>query len=271
MTQLERVTVLEGARNERPAAGQIAAITALYALVFLPLVTKLQPEVILYIYFLVLLRLASLRWTALAPGRWLLLPFTLGGGLVVFDAYHSVSGQEAGTALLATMLALKLLEMHRVRDVRLGATLFGFMVISQFLFDQSALLALYFALLLVGDFALFVDLCERYEHSPIRRSLRVSARLMLQATPLALVLFVFFPRLSAPLWGFDEFGNRAISGLSPELEPGSVSENWSSTANLRFACGSTTSYLRCRNSTGVAPSYGERRAGAGYPWEKGVS
>jgi transglutaminase-like putative cysteine protease len=46
----------------------------------------------------------------------------------------------------------------------------------------------------------------------------------LQALPLALVLFVFFPRLDAPLWNLGLDNPNAVTGLKDWLEPGSVTD-----------------------------------------------
>jgi len=50
-----------------------------------------------------------------------------------------------------------------------------------------------------------------------------SARLFAQGIPLALVLFVFFPRLAGPLWSLPADAG-ARSGLSDRMAPGTISE-----------------------------------------------
>jgi transglutaminase-like putative cysteine protease len=186
----------------------------------------IEPQISAYIGFLLTLRLASLRWPALAPGRWILLPLTLGGVANVFSAYGTFAGQNGGTALLGTMLALKLLEMHRLRDVRVGTILFGFLLVSQFLFDETPLRALYLAVLLIGDVALMADLTARTQSGrrAVTSSVRLAARIGLQALPLALVLFVLFPRLSAPLWNLGPIEEQARTGVKGWLEPGAISD-----------------------------------------------
>jgi transglutaminase-like putative cysteine protease len=210
----------------RPLSGQVAAMTLLIAMAWLPLSGDLALQISAYVAFLITLRLASLRWPALAPGRWFLLPLTLAGMALVFSVYHTFAGQNGGTALLGTMLALKLLELHRLRDVRVAAILFGFLLVSQFLFDQSPLRGLYLVALLVLDVALLVDLAGRTRQGrpALISALRIAARLCVQALPLALVLFVFFPRLNAPLWSLGHTQDRAVSGIKNWLEPGSISE-----------------------------------------------
>jgi transglutaminase-like putative cysteine protease len=199
-------------------------MTVLVLLAYLPLLDDLAAQVSAYVLFLCLVSLAAQRWPLIAPGRWLLLALTLAGGLNVYHAYHTFAGQEGGTALLATMLALKLLETRRLRDLRVATVLYGFLLIGQFLFDQSPWLALYLGALLVADFALMADLNARVARSPVLSALRTAASLTLQALPLALVLFVLFPRLSAPLWSLGQVQEEARSGIKDWLEPGSISE-----------------------------------------------
>jgi transglutaminase-like putative cysteine protease len=204
---------------------QTTAATALVTLAYLPLAVQMATVVSAYIGLLVVWRLASLRWPNTLARRWSMLPLTIGGVATVFGAYHTLLGPEGGTALLATMLTLKLLEIHRPRDVRAVTVLLGFLLVSQFLFDQSAWLALYLCAVLIANFALMIDLtASEQRRSSMRRSVALASRLSLQAIPLTLVLFVLFPRLTAPLWDLSLSRDRARTGMTSTLEPGAISE-----------------------------------------------
>jgi len=128
---------------------------------------------------------------------------------LAFDAYFSLAGRDAGTALRATMIALKTLELRRPRDLRLVMVLFGFLLVSQFLFDQSPGLALYLGLLFVANVALMADLAARCPDRTLRDALRPAGSLTL-----ALVLFVLFPRLR----GFENTPNPRQSSKQWFLE-----------------------------------------------------
>jgi transglutaminase-like putative cysteine protease len=209
--------------SEKPQPRQVVAISALYAVGYLPLVPQLAPQVSLYFLLLVLIRAVALRWPGLEPGRWLLLPLTAGAVVNVYHAYHTVVGQQGGTALLASMLGLKLLELRRLRDVRLAAILLCFLLVSQSLFEQSPWLALFHVAVLVLNLALLADLCRPLAPR-VPASVRLSLRLTWQAVPLALLLFVLFPRLDAPLWSLQAPEVQARTGVKPWLEPGAISE-----------------------------------------------
>jgi protein-glutamine gamma-glutamyltransferase len=203
---------------------RIAAATLLLAAAYLPLIRYLLPQVSAFVTLTLLLRLAALRWSALTPNRWVLLPLSLAGVWVSFDAYFSFAGRDAGTALLAAMLALKTLELRAARDLRVLSVLFGFLLVTHFLFDQSAWLALYLGALLLANLGLMADLTARPAAQPLRAALRTASTLSLQALPVALVFFLLFPRLSAPLWNLGNPQPRHVTGMSESMEPGSVAE-----------------------------------------------
>ncbi len=213
-----------------PDNWQLLGVTWLLGLCLLPLLLELDIRVSGFILGVFAIQLATIRWPRLRPERGILVLLTLLGGLNVFDAYRGIAGQSPGTALLLTMMALKLLEVRGRRDLRVLLLLFGFLLVVQFLFDKSALRTAFMTLLLFCNLALLFDL--NHISKPLagrlalwmrtKRALRVAGVILLQALPLALVLFVFFPRLNAPLWDLGIKNEFAISGLQDWLEPGSV-------------------------------------------------
>lgn len=209
---------------EQPDRGQIVGLTLLVAAAAVPLLSHLEWPIGAMVAGLIGLRLLALRWRAIEPPGWLLVLLTLAGGANCLNTYETLNGQLGGSALFITMLALKLLELNSRRDLRLAAILLGFMVVVQFLFDQSLGLALYLALIVFGVVVLLADLNGALGPHRVRAALGVAGRLSLQALPLTLVLFVLFPRLSAPLWdlGLEETRNRV--GLSDSLEMGTISD-----------------------------------------------
>lgn len=208
--------------SEQLAQGQLAAMTGLMGLASLPFALWLTPQITLYLAALLGLRMAALRWPRLTPGRWPLLPLTVAGVVNVLSAYATLNGRDAGSALLATMLLLKLLEVRGKRDLRLLTSLFGFLLASQFLFDQSPQLVAYLLVLLVANLALMADLTARADGPAVRGALRLAGRMVLLALPLAIVLFLLFPRLDAPLWRLGGGEAVGITGFSDRLELGTV-------------------------------------------------
>jgi transglutaminase-like putative cysteine protease len=149
---------------------------------------------------------------------------TLAGGAGVFLTYDTLLGRNAGMALLVVMLALKLLELRRLRDIQLMIFMNYFLVITNFLFSQTPLIALYMiAATVVNTAALGVATQARAAHPPVVE-LRFSAVLLLQSLPVMLVLFVFFPRITGPIWGLPKDAYSGVTGLSDSMSPGAISQ-----------------------------------------------
>lgn len=204
---------------------QVVAASLLVAGALLPLFRVEAPQVIALLIFLFLLRFLSLLLQGSpAPPRWALMLLTIAGGLIVFDAHRSFSGQEGGVALLAVMAALKVLEIRDRRDIRVITVMFTCLLVVQFLLSDSALLAGYLLVLLIGNFALMADISFHADRQRLRTSIRVAAMAMLYAAPVAILLFTLFPRLESPLWDLGMEDQRDRSGIKGWMEPGSVTE-----------------------------------------------
>jgi len=162
---------------------------------------------------------ASLRGHA-QPGRWaragLALLLTAG----VLASFRTLNGLAAGATLLAAMTAAKLFEARTVRDwfVISGATLF--LLLAACLDRQQLWRLPLYALNLWLVLATLRGLAggENLAAAPL---LRGAARQLLYAVPLAVVLFLFFPRLPGAFWALpgDEAG---VTGLSDEMSPGRI-------------------------------------------------
>ncbi len=146
-------------------------------------------------------------------------------------ANGSILGRGPGVALLCVMLALKLLESYRRREVYLLVTMAYFVVVTQFLFSQQIGMLVYMmatvvvitGVLLVLELQPARQLSQRQPH-PMRLlpQLKAAGWLLLQCIPLVVVLFLFFPRLSSPIWGTDENSAFGSTGISGEMTPGQI-------------------------------------------------
>ncbi len=141
----------------------------------------------------------------------------------VYVQYGTLNGHHAGVALLAAMLALKLTEMIHRRDYLVVVYLSYFLLITHFLFSQDMHMIL---LLMIGAIAItsvLIDVNHPQAALPLRQSLRLSARMSLQAIPLMLLFFLLFPRIPGPLWGLPSDAGAGMTGLSNSMEPGQIS------------------------------------------------
>lgn len=172
---------------------------------------------------LIALRAAQILTGGVRIRSWLLLALALSLIFLVFRAHHTLIGRDGGMALLASLVTLKLLEAgERERDANILLLLGYFCSGTSFLQSQSPWM---FALALLSTLALLAcQLVLQRPHDGLGRQLRLAARMLLEALPLALLLFVLFPRLPGPLWRVPS-ENIARSGLSGDrMEPGLVSQ-----------------------------------------------
>ncbi|MBF0284333.1 MAG: DUF3488 domain-containing transglutaminase family protein [Magnetococcales bacterium] len=166
------------------------------------------------------------------PWRMAAVVFVLAVNYAVHEKW--VAGRDPGVALLVSMMFLKLMEIKGPRDANLTMTLSYFLVTVLFFYDQSLWMGAYVLLMgLLATIALAIltrpagPWVHRLSSARVvRRSLRSAALLVAQALPLMAILFLFFPRLSQPLWGLNEDAFRTSSskvGLEEVMSPGSIS------------------------------------------------
>ncbi len=156
------------------------------------------------------------------PPIWLLLPLALAAMAGVRAEFHLWLGRDAGIAMLTLLLGFKLLEMHSRRDVLVVILLCHFVLLGNFFYTQSMLMALHagLALLLV----LTAQLSFQYsdQQAPLGARLLLILRMLLLGAPLALLLFIVFPRIQGPLWGLPGDAHAGTTGLSESMAPGSI-------------------------------------------------
>ena len=170
---------------------------------------------------------ALLGWRALLwwrrmplPPRWLLSLLVVAAGLAVFLDFQRLFGRDPGIAVLLCLLCLKSFESRRVRDGLTQVFLAWFLQLGLFFYSQSMATAALAAANLLLSVAALGALCHATR--PAGAILRLTGRMLLQAVPLMLVLFLFFPRVQGPLWGMPADAFAGSSGLSDSMAPGSI-------------------------------------------------
>lgn len=209
----------------------LLVLAGLLALAQLPQIARLPIWLSTLGVGLIAWRVALLRRGRPAPNSWWLVPIVVAGGVAIRLQYGYFFGRDPGVALLFLMAGLKFMETKTERDGTLVVCLAAFLAMTQFLFEQSILSAailigtvLYIAFALhalSGTWARGTDGTSMVD--VMRPLVRLAGVMVLQSIPLALLLFVVFPRLSSPLWGIPtDLG--AKTGLSDQMEPGNISE-----------------------------------------------
>jgi transglutaminase-like putative cysteine protease len=142
--------------------------------------------------------------------------------LGVLYTYSTISGVGPGSALLAIMAALKLLETRQRRDQFVLLFIAIFLVMSSLLREQHLWSLPYLVLGVVLIMTAWLR-TSADDLEPVRRSLSTSGRLVLYAAPLALAMWIFFPRIATPFWAVPIDTGTAVSGLGDTISPGDIS------------------------------------------------
>lgn len=186
--------------------------------------------------WLPVLWLACLAWRVQAfrmkvgfPGRTAKLGLVAAAAAGAYVSRGTLMGLDGGVVLLNAAFILKMLEMRNRRDGLVLVFLGFFVVVTAYLFDDSIATALYSLLPVTALLAALIGL----QQSPSatarpRNTARLAALLLVQALPLMLVLFVFFPRME-PLWSLPVPDKKGVTGLSDTMAPGDIADLGQST------------------------------------------
>jgi protein-glutamine gamma-glutamyltransferase len=144
--------------------------------------------------------------------------------LAVVVKFRTLNGLDAGTALLILVAGLKLLETRGPRDHVVLVLISYVLVLAAFLYEQAWwLLPVHALAIWVATTTLLRVTHESLPSLPPSASLRLAGRMLLQALPMMVVLFLLFPRVPGPFWALPS-AETAVTGLSDEMSPGDVSE-----------------------------------------------
>lgn len=157
------------------------------------------------------------------PGRFvrvMLLVLTLA---VMTVSFGTLLGREAGTGFLILLSFLKLFEVRDKRDLYVLVYLNYFLIASNFFHTQSPWVAVYVVAVVIYLTSLLILFSDRLSTIIWQDRLRMAARMILQAVPVMLILFLLFPRVPGPLWGLPKDAATAVTGLSEDMSPGSLS------------------------------------------------
>lgn len=155
------------------------------------------------------------------PNKYLVFLLTVGGISLLYSQHQGILGRDAGTNLFITALALKLLEIKQERDLYLITYLAFIVAASQFLYEQNILMAGYILFVCYVLLATLISI-NSVKHDNLA-TLKTAAVIIVQAIPIAVVLFVLFPRVEAPRWMLFKDTHEARTGLNDSMEPGSIS------------------------------------------------
>jgi transglutaminase-like putative cysteine protease len=154
------------------------------------------------------------------PNRTVRRILTLAGVLGILVTFGGRFDRQAGIGLLWIMASIKPMEIRNHRDVMVTVFLTYFLAAAILFFSNSLLVGWYMLFAVFSTTAVLIHV--NHARGRWTDQLRLSARILLQALPLMIVLFVFFPRMQGGLWGVRSPAD-AVSGFADRLVPGAVS------------------------------------------------
>jgi transglutaminase-like putative cysteine protease len=202
---------------------RLAWTTAGLAAALGPHLLRLQPWISALVFAIAAWRLLAERRGWRMPGKLLRATIAAAATVGVFLGYSTIAGLDGGTALLALMSALKLLETKGPRDHAVLIFIGFFLCLAAFLYAQDMGTAAWVLPTLWLLAAALLSVARRGSGGPPLRPFRTTGAMLLKAAPVALVLFLFFPRVEGSYWGAPS-SERAVTGLSDEMSPGDISE-----------------------------------------------
>ena len=160
------------------------------------------------------------RWHL--PPIWVRALLALAALFGVLALYASINGIVPGTALLALMAALKLLETHRRRDLFVVLFIALFLILASLLREQAIWSLPYLAVALLTCLIAWQQVARFGRPLPVRTALSTAFRIGAQAAPLLIAFWILFPRVPGPFWAVPSAAGSATTGISDRIEPGSI-------------------------------------------------
>ncbi len=205
----------------RPERWGLNGLLATGALALAPHVPRLPLWIVLVCSGGMLWRLGIDNRNWPKPTRILRLALTVLIVAATYEHYGTLLGRDAGTGLLASLLALKLLELRQLRDCVVAVCLCYLLALSAFLYSQTPALVAYGIVVVLASIATLIRL-NQPNAAPLAYSLRLAATLLLKAVPLMLAMFVLFPRIQGSLWALPTDARSHYTGMSAVMQPGSI-------------------------------------------------
>jgi len=207
-------------------SSSLVALAALLMLVQLPHVLNLPLWVSGFGISLIALRVYARRSATNIKWRYLfstpvIALMAIVGALFIRAHYGYFLGRDPCVAFLFILVSLKFAEYRRSADATLLVGLSCILLLTQYFYSQSLLSAVVTvpAVFALGNALLVL---RDPDHALAQRpQLALIAKLLMQGLPIALLLFVVFPRLPGPLWSLpdDAVGK---TGLSDTMSPGDI-------------------------------------------------
>lgn len=192
-------------------------------LVAAPFFTRIPVPVTALSLIMTIWSIAMITGKTPQPGKWQRIGLLLLVMMVMIVSFGTLLGRDAGTGFLILLAFLKMFEIKDKRDIYIVIYVEYFLIASNFFHTQSPWIAVYVFATVIYITSVLIYFSDKLSSLNARERLTIAGRMILQATPLMLILFVLFPRIPGPLWGLPKDAQSAITGLSDDMSPGSLS------------------------------------------------
>ena len=205
--------------NPKAQLQQYLWVAGSLIITFMPFINELPIWIMLSMMALVAVNIyLKKRYIQWPKGS--LIAFVITYCVGIYYQYGAVADLDVATVLLITMLTLKFLESNNTRELSIVILLTFVLTLAKFLYAQSLLIATYMIFLVWFNSVVLISLNAQKNSPTLVYKLKLSMQILLQAIPVMLILFVLFPRLSAPLWGTPKSSQDAKIGLGDTMSPG---------------------------------------------------
>ncbi|PCJ28708.1 MAG: hypothetical protein COA96_00565 [SAR86 cluster bacterium] len=199
-------------------------LLAAVILVILPQSIRMPVWISLVAFSCVTWRIFIFRGVLPYPGRIMRVLVVLFTLVVSVTQMRNIGiGLDSAASLLTLGFVFKLIEMRQKRDIYVVISLCFVMAMVAFLYSQSVLSTLYIMLVITATIGAMIALNRSSLVSDNAGTARLAGKIILQAIPLAVVLFIVFPRI-APLWAVPLQTGTSTTGVSDEMSPGDISQ-----------------------------------------------
>ncbi len=157
------------------------------------------------------------------PNKWWRIGLLLATLAATWLSHRTLLGRDAGVTMLVVLLTLKTLELRARRDAFVVFFLAFFCMLSNFFYSQSLLTAFSMLVGLLGLLTMLVLAHLPVGKPPLLQAAKTAGGMALLGAPVMVLMFVLFPRM-APLWGMPSDAMAGRSGLSPNMQVGTIAK-----------------------------------------------
>jgi protein-glutamine gamma-glutamyltransferase len=207
-----------------PSALRLGWMLAALGLALVPTLPRLPVWITATFVLAASWRMAVQHYGWRLPPGWLRMMLALLGVLGVLFTYRTFNGLEAGGGLLVVMGAMKLLETRTRRDLQVLSFIGFFIVLMQLLHDQPIWSLPWLAMSVAAITVALLQGVRIGQPLPWRTATGVVLRMLVLAAPVAMVLFLLFPRVPGPFWALPSRSPAGLTGLSDEMSPGTIAQ-----------------------------------------------